>query len=215
MRQLPRIDRPVKLCVCLSGGGTTLTNLCHSINTGELDAEITQVVASAGTCGGIGRAQAAGLPTTVVDRREFASDETFSDEVFRAAADADLVILAGFLKLLVVPPAWETRVLNIHPSLIPAFCGKGYYGKRVHQAAIDRGAKVSGCTVHFVDNEYDHGPIIAQRCVPILGDDTVELLAARVFEQECQLYPEAIRLVASGRLYVDETRTREVTEYHQ
>lgn len=187
-----------------------MTNLVRSIASGELNAEVVQVVASSPTCGGIGRAQLAQLPVSVVDRKDFDDDASFSDRIIAEAGDADLIILAGFLKLLIVPEEWESRVLNIHPSLIPAFCGKGYYGKRVHQAVIERGAKISGCTVHFVDNEYDHGPIVAQRCVPVLGDDTAETLAARVFEQECQIYPEAIQLVASGRLYVDRTRTIEV-----
>jgi folate-dependent phosphoribosylglycinamide formyltransferase PurN len=96
--------------------------------------------------------------------------------------------------------------MNIHPSLIPAFCGKGYYGHHVHEAALKFGAKISGCTVHFADNEYDHGPIIIQRAVPVLDDDTSDTLAARVFEQECEAYPEAIRLFAEGRLQIQDHR---------
>lgn len=213
VRHLPKIDRAVKLGICLSGGGTTLTNIDRSIKSGELDAEIVSVVASSTTCGGIGRADAAGIEAAVVERKNFDSDEAFSSDVLAAVGDADLVILAGFLRKLVVPEEWTDRVLNIHPSLIPAFCGQGYYGHHVHEAAIERGVKVSGCTVHFVDNEYDHGPIIAQRCVPVLSDDTPSSLAARVFEQECQLYPEVIRLVASGRLSIDGHRVIEAIDY--
>lgn len=210
---IPGITGRPKLAVCLSGGGTTLTNLVRAIQSGELNAEITNVIATSGTCGGIQRASSAEIPVTVVDRRDFDSDESFSNAVISATGDVDLIVLAGFLRRLIVPKAWSRRVLNIHPSLIPSFCGKGYYGHHVHEAAIDRGVRVSGCTVHFVDNEYDHGPIIAQRCVPVLSDDTAETLAARVFEQECQLYPEAIQLVTSGRLSIDGRRVLRTRSY--
>lgn len=203
---LPELPSPLKLAVCVSGGGTTLQNLVHSIRSGELSAEIVRVIASSAACGAIGRADAAGVPHTVVDSNDHASPESYGEAVFAACEGADLALLAGFLKRVAVPQRWRWRTLNIHPSLIPAFSGAGYYGRRVHQAALDRGVKVSGCTVHFVDDEYDHGPIVAQRCVPVLSDDTAQTLAARVFEQECQLYPEAVRLVASGRLSIDGRR---------
>lgn len=206
---LPKLPRPTRLGVCISGGGTTLTNLLRAIQTGELDAEVTKVVASSASCGGVGRAMTAGIDTGVVERKAFDSDDAFSEQIYDELGEVDLVVLAGFLRRLTVPPRWIGRVLNIHPSLIPSFCGKGYYGHHVHEAAITRGAKVSGCTVHFVDNEYDHGPIIAQRCVPVLSDDTPETLAQRVFQQECQIYPEAIRLVASGKLSIAGRRVLE------
>ncbi len=110
--------------------------------------------------------------------------------------------MGGFLKHVLIPSDFENRVTNIHPGLIPAFCGKGFYGLRVHQAVLDYGVKVSGCTVHFVDNEYDHGPIILQHVVPVLDDDTAESLAARVFDAECEVYPQALQLYAEGRLRV-------------
>jgi phosphoribosylglycinamide formyltransferase-1 len=113
---------------------------------------------------------------------------------------ADLVVLGGFLSLLFVPDDYENRVLNIHPSLIPAFCGRGYYGRAVHQAAIDAGVKFSGCTVHFADRSYDTGPIILQKVVPVHDDDTSESLSARVFQAECEALPEAIRLVTEARI---------------
>jgi len=112
------------------------------------------------------------------------------------------VCLAGFLQLLTIPEDFAGRVMNIHPALIPAFCGKGFYGHRVHEAVLEAGVKVSGCTVHFADNLYDHGPVIVQRTVPVRDGDTAEVLAARVFEQECEAYPEAIRLFAEGRLQI-------------
>jgi folate-dependent phosphoribosylglycinamide formyltransferase PurN len=116
--------------------------------------------------------------------------------------------MAGFLQIITVPDDFANRVMNIHPALIPAFCGKGYYGHHVHEAALEYGAKISGCTVHFADNHYDHGPIILQRAVPVRDDDTPDSLAARIFEQECAAYPEAIRLFGEGRLRVDGRRVR-------
>ena len=118
-----------------------------------------------------------------------------SDELFQRCREAqiDLVILGGFLSRITVPKDFEGRVMNIHPSLIPSFCGQGMYGHHVHEAVLARGCKVSGCTVHLVDNEYDHGPILVQKAVPVLADDDADSLARRVFEAECQAYPEAIR----------------------
>jgi phosphoribosylglycinamide formyltransferase-1 len=136
----------------------------------------------------------------VVERRGRAP-EPFNQQVWEAirAAGADLVCLAGWLHLLPIPNDYRYRVLNIHPALLPAFGGRGLYGLRVHQAVLQAGVKVSGCTVHFADESYDTGPIIVQRCVPVLDDDTPQTLAARVFAAECQAYPEAIRRIASGR----------------
>ena len=118
------------------------------------------------------------------------------------------MILAGFLALVKIPPDYKGRVINIHPSLIPSFCGKGFYGSKVHKAVLAMGAKVSGCTIHFADDAYDNGPIIAQRPVPVLEDDTVDTLAARVFKEECKALPEAITLYAEGRLKLEGRRVR-------
>jgi folate-dependent phosphoribosylglycinamide formyltransferase PurN len=143
-----------------------------------------------------------------VDRKACASRDEFSERIFSLcrAAGVDLVCLAGFLQLLPIPDDFLLRVMNIHPALIPAFCGKGFYGHHVHEAVLAYGAKLSGCTVHFADNAYDHGPIILQRAVPVLDDDTPDSLAARVFEQECEAYPLAIRWFAEGRLELDGRR---------
>lgn len=132
----------------------------------------------------------------------------FSAEVYAPirAARTDLIILGGFLSLLDVPDDYEGRVINIHPSLIPAFCGKGFHGEAVHRAAIESGVKVSGCTVHFADRTYDTGPIILQRTVPVLDEDSPGDLAARVFAAECEALPEAISLYASGRLRIQGRR---------
>jgi phosphoribosylglycinamide formyltransferase-1 len=119
-----------------------------------------------------------------------------------------LVVMAGFLKHVPIPADFENRVINIHPSLIPAFCGHGMYGLKVHQAALDYGAKVSGCTVHFVDNQYDHGPIIGQWPVPVADDDTAETLQARVFAAECAAYPAVLAALAQGQISVRERKVR-------
>jgi formyltetrahydrofolate-dependent phosphoribosylglycinamide formyltransferase len=204
-RTPPVSDSPLRLGVLISGGGTTLANLLGEKNAGRLPVEFAAVIASRPGVRGIQIAEDAGLPVVVVRRSAFPSTEAFSDEVFRRLRDAqvDLVVLAGFLSLLAIPGDYAGRVMNIHPALLPAFGGKGFYGKGVHEAVLASGVKVSGCTVHFADNAYDRGPIILQRSVPVEEGDTPETLAARVFEEECRAYPEAIRLYASGRLRVE------------
>jgi formyltetrahydrofolate-dependent phosphoribosylglycinamide formyltransferase len=168
------------------------------------------VVASTPRARGLQFAEKASIPIQVVDRNDFGDDESFSEAVFEYCRDAgaELVVLGGFLKRLVVPDDFINHVVNIHPALMPAFCGKGYYGHHVHEAVLQYGAKISGCTVHFVDNEYDHGPVILQKSVAVLDDDTADTLAARVFETECEAYPEALRLVAAGRAEVHGRRVR-------
>jgi formyltetrahydrofolate-dependent phosphoribosylglycinamide formyltransferase len=194
----------IHLAVLLSAGGTTLQNLLDRIADSRLRAQISLVISSRSDAFGLRRAEGVGVPTAVVERKECASRAEFSECIFDLCrrAQADLVCLAGFLQLLHIPDDFQGRVMNIHPALIPAFCGKGYYGHPVHEAALAYGVKVSGCTVHFADNVYDHGPIILQRVVPVLDGDTADTLAARVFEQECEAYPEAIRLFAEGRLQI-------------
>jgi formyltetrahydrofolate-dependent phosphoribosylglycinamide formyltransferase len=198
----PVIGRPVRLAVLLSGGGTTLLNFVDQIQRGSLDAEIPLVISSQRTCRGADRARSAGLRCEVIRPRDFTTVEQFSDSVFDVirAAGIDFVAMAGFLSLLHIPEDYSLRVVNIHPSLIPAFCGRGYYGHHVHEAAVARGVKVSGCTVHFADNHYDHGPIILQRSVSVPDDADADRLAELVFEEEKIAYPEAIRLLASGKL---------------
>jgi formyltetrahydrofolate-dependent phosphoribosylglycinamide formyltransferase len=196
--------------VLISGGGTTLTNFLEQIQSGKLRAEVALVVASRGDCGGVERARRVGLRCEVVERGSFTGAVSFSAAIFDLCREArvDLVTLAGFLALIEVPDDFAFRVMNIHPALIPAFCGKGFYGHRVHAAVLERGARVSGCTVHFADNHYDHGPIILQSAVEVLAGDTPETLAARVFRAECEAYPEAIRQYAAGRLEVCGRRVR-------
>lgn len=202
------LDSPIKLAVLISGGGTTLNNLVSRIRESQLDAKIALVLAGQEDCGGIQKAKQAGLGCEIVPRRQFRSVDDFSLAIFDACrkANVDLVTLAGFLSLIHIPDDFRYRVMNIHPSLIPAFCGQGFYGHKVHEAALDRGVKVSGCTVHFADNQYDHGPIIVQKSVPVLESDTPEGLAKRVFAAECEAYPDAIRLFASGKLIIEHGR---------
>ncbi len=196
---------PIRLVVLLSGGGTTLQNFIDRIADGLLDARIVHVVSSRADVFGVERARRAGLPVSVLKPKEFATVEEFGNRVFESVrqSNADLVCMAGFMHFLPIADDFQHRVMNIHPALLPAFGGRGMYGPRVHEAVLEFGAKVSGCTVHFADNEYDHGPIIIQRAIPVLEGDTAESLAFRVFGEECEAYPEAIGLFAKGRLRVD------------
>ncbi len=198
------MTQSIRLAVLLSGSGTTLQNLLDQIRNGHLTAQVVLVISNRPEAFGIIRAAQAGIETYVISRKEQPTAAAFGQAIFERCrrARVDLVCLAGFMQFLPIPSEFEGRIMNIHPSLIPAFCGKGFYGHHVHQAVLDYGAKVSGCTVHFVDNEYDHGPIILQKCVPVLPDDSPDTLAARVFEQECVAYPEAINLFAAGKLRI-------------
>jgi phosphoribosylglycinamide formyltransferase 1 len=201
-------QRPLPVAVFISGGGTTLRNLLEKIAEGRVDAQVRLVVSSTAKARGLQYAAEASIPALVVRHRDYATAEAYRDAVFQPCRDAGvrLVVMGGFLKHVLIPPDFENRVMNIHPGLIPAFCGQGYYGHHVHEAVLEYGAKVSGCTVHFADNHYDHGPIILQRTVPVLDDDTPDTLAARVFQQECEVYPEAIQYFAEGRLQVNGRR---------
>lgn len=201
---------PLRIAVLISGGGTTLKNLIEKIAAGALRAEIALVVSSNPTAGGLRFAEEGSIPVAVLERKAFPSQDAYSEAIFDRcrAAGAEVVVMAGFLKRLTIPPDFANRVTNIHPALIPAFCGEGFYGHRVHEAVLEYGAKLSGCTVHFADNHYDHGPVILQQAVPVLDDDTPDSLAARVFEAECQAYPAALQLIAEGRVRMEGRRVR-------
>ncbi|MEM1446731.1 MAG: phosphoribosylglycinamide formyltransferase [Planctomycetota bacterium] len=214
--QSPSLTRPVKLAVLVSGGGTTLANLAKRIEDGVLFASVESVIVSREGVGGLSVCERHGLPATVIPRKPYGDDvERFSQDIFDRlrAAEVDLVCLAGFLCLLRIPDDFRHRVLNIHPSLLPSFGGPGMYGKRVHTAVLERGAKLSGCTVHFTDDTYDTGPILVQRGCPVAHNDTPETLATRVFEQECEAFPEAIAAWAEGRITVNHSVAR-VTPKH-
>ena len=187
------------IAVLISGGGTTLKNLIDRKSSGQLPVDFRCVISSNPKAKGLLFAQNASIPTHSIRKKDFQDGESHSEAVFNVIRDcgAKLVVMGGYLEHLLIPNDFENRVINIHPSLIPAFCGKGMYGLRVHQAAIDFGVKVSGCTVHFVDNQYDHGPILMQRTCEVLQGDTAETLQSRVFELECETLPAAIAQLAA------------------
>ena len=195
------MKNPVRLGVLLSGSGRTLQNLIDRIQDGSLPARIEVVVSSHPGVKGLERAEKNKIPAATVDYRAFPDPRSFSEAVTKELDryPIDLVIMAGFIRRYIFPKKYEGRVLNIHPALLPDFGGKGFHGEKVHQAVLKAGAKESGCTVHIADLEYDRGPILLQKRVPVLPGDTPETLAARVFEAECEAYPEAIRRMAAER----------------
>jgi phosphoribosylglycinamide formyltransferase-1 len=185
---------PARVVFLLSGSGTTLENLLDRIEAGEVPARVVGVVSDRPDAYGLERARRRGIPATSVPR-------TTTQEVFDIA-------MGGFLRLWRLPPDLRGRALNVHPSLLPAFGGKGLYGERVHREVIEAGVRVTGCTVHFVDDEYDHGPIVAQAPVPVADEDTPRTLAERVQGAERWLYPQCIRWFAEGRLRIEGRRVR-------
>ncbi len=187
------LDIP-RAAILLSGSGRTLANLGECARREELACDLGLVISNKEGVLGLQRASELGLKTQVIDAARELSPEDYSKAVFRAveADGCDLVLLAGFLRFLPIPENWIGRVINIHPSLLPAFGGKGCYGDHVHRAVLERGVQFTGCTVHYVDNVYDNGPIILQRCVEVHPGDDVHSLAARVFEEEKKALPEAI-----------------------
>lgn len=207
------MDNRLRLGVLLSGSGRTLVNILNHISDGLLKAEVAVVVASR-PCRGIDLARDAGLDAHLVPYKQMPDVQTYSDQItaILERSDVDMVAMAGFLSTWLIPPQFVNRVMNIHPALLPAFGGPGMYGHHVHEAVLNHGCRVSGCTVHFVTNEYDRGPIIVQRCVPVLEADTPDSLADRVFQQELEAFPEALRLFAQGRLRIDGARVRILPE---
>ena len=200
------MDNKLKIACLVSGGGTNLQAIIDNIEAGKLKAEITAVISNVPGAKALERAEKHGLPAFVVNNRDFASRELFDREL-AAIIDrqgATLVCLCGFMRIFspFFVEHYPGRVINIHPALLPDFGGKGFYGHRVHVAVLASGKKISGCTVHFVDREVDHGPIILQRTVPVLADDTPDDLAERVLQQEHVAYSQAIELFAQNRLEI-------------
>jgi len=186
--------KPLRLIVLLSGGGRTLLNLLHEKELGRFDAEFPLVISSRGDVAGVQRARDAGLEVEIIRPRDFPDRASFTAHQARRIAEVphDLVVMAGYMVFFAPPSELQGRMVNIHPALLPSYGGKGMYGDRVHAAVLAAGETESGCTVHVVDDQYDHGPTLAQTRVPVRADDTVETLAARVFEAECSTYPAAI-----------------------
>ncbi|MEZ5989680.1 MAG: phosphoribosylglycinamide formyltransferase [Planctomycetota bacterium] len=190
-------DAPAKLACLISGSGRSLENLAEQVLAQDMPARIVLVISSRPGVRGLEVARDFRFPAQVLSPREFASPQAFGDAVWQEIrkADCDFVCLLGFLSFLPIPKDYEGRVLNIHPSLLPKYGGKGMYGDKVHEAVLAAGDTESGCTVHYATNEYDAGPIILQRKVEVLPDDTPETLAARVFEEEKVAFPEALKLL--------------------
>ncbi len=195
-----------RLAVMVSGGGTDLQSVIDGVQSGKIPGEIAVVISSKPGVYALERAKKAGIPGVVICKKDYADEQAFFDANLGALREygAEGVVLAGYLSILgkQMIEAYPNKIINIHPSLIPSFCGKGYYGLRVHQAVLDYGAKVSGATVHFVDEGADTGPIILQRAVSVLPEDTAESLQQRILEVEHEILPEAVALFCADRLLV-------------
>ena len=202
----------MKIAVLVSGGGTNLQAIIDAVREGKItDTEICLVLSNNKNAYALERAKEAGIPALSISPKEYDSRDKFNDAMLEAvrSSEAELVVLAGFL--CVIPPkmveAYPNRIINIHPSLIPSFCGTGYYGLKVHEAALERGVRVSGATVHFVDAGTDTGPIILQKAVEVLDGDTPKDLQLRIMEQaEWKILPEAIQLIVHGRVKTEGRR---------
>ena len=200
-------NHKLRLGVLASGGGTNLQSIIDQCQAQQIDAEIVLVLCNNPNAGALQRAEKAGLQHSCINHRDFSDRQSFDQSVVTALrkADVELVVLAGFMRIIsdVFLEAFPQRVINIHPSLLPAFPGL-----HVQQKALDYGARFSGCTVHFVDNGIDSGPILAQAVVPILAGDSEETLSARILQQEHKIYPYAIQLIAEGRVTIEERQVR-------
>lgn len=206
-------DQPLRVVVMVSGGGTNLQAIIDSVKDGTItNAQIVGVISNNKNAYALKRAEENDIPSMCVSPKDFETRDIFNEKLLEAvdSYEPDLIVLAGFL--VVIPPEmikkYENRMINIHPSLIPSFCGKGYYGLKVHEAALARGVKVVGATVHFVDEGTDTGPIILQKAVEVQQGDTPEVLQRRVMEQaEWKILPKAIDLIANGKVRVADHKT--------
>ena len=206
-------DKPLRVVVMVSGGGTNLQAIIDSVKNGTItNTQIVGVISNNKNAYALKRAEENDIPSMCVSPKDFETRDIFNEKLLEAvdSYEPDLIVLAGFL--VVIPPEmikkYENRMINIHPSLIPSFCGKGYYGLKVHEAALARGVKVVGATVHFVDEGTDTGPIILQKAVEVQQGDTPEVLQRRVMEQaEWKILPKAIDLIANGKVRVEDKKT--------
>ncbi|MDH7601120.1 MAG: phosphoribosylglycinamide formyltransferase [Armatimonadota bacterium] len=210
--------KPIRIAVLVSGQGrgTNMQAIIDACRSGRINGEVVLVIGVRDDAPAMERARAAGVKTLAISPKSFESDDAYNEALLDALQkhEIDLVCLAGYMRPLGtnVVDAYRGRIMNVHPALIPAFCGKGMYGHHVHEAVIARGVKYTGVTVHFVDEEYDHGPIILQTVVPVEDDDTPETLAARVLQHEHETYTKAIALFAEGRLRIEGQRVRILPE---
>ena len=199
-----------KLVVMVSGGGTNLQAILDACNDGRIPARVVGVISSKPGVYALERAAKAGVPGIVIGGKEYASQQAHDAAVIDAVKKfgGQAIILAGYMSILGSSVVNQFQIMNVHPALIPSFCGKGYYGIRVHKAVLDYGAKLSGATVHFVDEGTDTGPIIMQKSVPVLDDDIPETLAARVLEVEHEILVQSVRYLCEGRLSLSGRRVR-------
>ena len=202
-----------KIAVLVSGGGTNLQALIDARQRGELGGgEITAVISSKEGAYALERARKAGIPGYVLPRKDFDSNRAMTQALVEKlkALDIDLVVLAGCMVIFTeeLVQAYPNAIMNVHPALIPSFCGQGFYGLHVHEAALAKGVRITGATVHFANEDYDKGPIVAQRAVEVAEGDTLEVLEAKIHEVEHVLYPQAVQLIAEGRVSVDEETGR-------
>lgn len=212
----PRQSQPdaVRIAVLVSGQGrgSNMQAIIDACNSGKINGQVALVLGVRDDAPAMERARTAGVETLAISPRSFATAREYDDAVFRALLDhrIDLVCLAGYMRLLGKQTVrhFQNRIMNVHPALAPSFAGKGMYGRHVHEAVIARGVKVTGVTVHLVDEEYDRGPIVLQRVVPVEDDDTPDTLAARVLKVEHETYTDAIALFSQGRLEVSDHRVR-------
>ena len=192
----------MRVAVLLSGSGTTLQNLIDRAEDDSLDIEIVCVIASRDDAYGLERARQHGIAHSAIPRKDFGKSSEFSDAIWTEIRkhNVGLVVLAGFMSLLSVPKDFEHKIMNIHPALIPSFSGKGMFGHHVHEAVVEYGVRLTGATVHFVDEHYDNGPIILQEAVPVFEADTADDVAERVQAKEREIYPRAIQLFATDHI---------------
>ena len=202
--------RPMRIAVLVSGGGSNLQAILDAIDRGEINGEVVQILCSAKKAYALERARKYQIPAVVVHRKDYPDMEACNEARFQAvlAAEPDLIVLAGYLGI--VPPQmvkrFRGRIINIHPALLPAYGGRGMFGHHVHEAVVAAGETTSGCTVHFVDEGTDTGPIIFQQAVPVLPGDTADTLAERILPYEHQLLPKAVALFCRGELRMEDGR---------
>lgn len=203
-------QRNLRLAVLASGGGRTLENLVERSRDGSLLGEVVLVISNRADAFVLTRARKHGLDARCIDPKSLEDRDAFARELYPLLEQEriDLVLLAGYLHRLPLHDNWIGRVMNIHPALLPSFGGPGCYGRHVHEAVRQAGVRLTGCTVHFIDEQYDRGPIILQRAVPVSFEDSAEEIAHRVFEEEKLAYPEAINLFARDRLRIEDGRVR-------
>jgi len=197
----------LRIAVLVSGGGSNLQSVIDEVNNGNLDCEIKYVISDSEKAYGLERAKNNGIETAVFDRKIYKKE--ISDKILEFIdGKVDLIVLAGYLSILdgEILRAFRNRIINIHPSLIPSFSGAGMYGIHVHEAAVKKGVRFSGCTVHFVNEEVDGGEILLQEVVPVLQDDTADTLQQRVLVQEHKLLPKAIKLISEGKVKIENGR---------